>query len=76
MNFIETIKNFYSYLFLGRCRRHGRDLTEVQVNGHYASTMPVCIECHPLYRDQQITPKPLKTAAAPASPELAEVEVG
>ena len=75
MYFIEALKNLYSYLFLGRCRRHNRDLSEVQADGHYASTMPVCIECHPRYRDQVI-PKPSQTAANPTAPDFAEVEVG
>lgn len=70
--FIEALKNLYSYLFLGRCRRHDRELSEVHVPGHYASTMPVCIECHPRYRGQEI-----KAPSQPATaPEFAEVEVG
>ena len=67
MHFIEALKNLYSYLFQGRCRRHGRDLSVVQVHGHYASTMPVCIECHPRYRGQEI-----KSPSA----GYAEVELG
>ena len=73
MNFIEALKNLYSYLFQGRCRRHDRELSEVQVPGHYASTMPVCIECHPQYRGREIK---LPSPAQCAAPEFAEVEVG
>lgn len=78
MYFIEAVKNFYAYLFEGRCRRHGRDLVTVEVNGHCASTMPICVECHPQYKGlavierqaPDVTEQPLRT------PELAEVEVG
>ena len=89
MFFIESAKNFYSYLVQGNCRRHGRELTEVWADGHCASTMPVCLDCHPRYRDQVVV-KPARTKAekliavsdlaAVAShvtvPELTEVEVG
>jgi len=86
--FIEAAKNFYSYLVLGKCRRHGRELTEVWSDGHYANTMPVCLDCHPRYRDRAIV-KPARTAkklisvtdlnpvaAQTAAPEFTEVEVG
>ncbi len=73
MYFIEAIKNLHSYLFLGRCRRHDRKLSEVHVHGHYASTMPVCVECYPQYRGQEI--KAPAQNAVPAA-EFAEVEVG
>ena len=90
MFFIESAKNFYSYLVLGKCRRHGRELTEVWADDHCATTMPVCLECHPRYRNQAIL-KPARAAAAATrialsdlkaisepitSPELTEVEVG
>jgi hypothetical protein len=65
--FIEAVKNLYSYLFLGRCRRHNRELSVVQVRDHYASTMPVCIECHPHYRDCVVV-----EAAQPLAPDLRE----
>lgn len=58
MYFIEAIKNLHSYLFQGRCRRHGRKLTEVRATGHYASTMPVCLECYPQYRNQALAEPP------------------
>ncbi len=79
MNFIEALKNLYSYLFQGRCRRHDRQLSEVHVHGHYASTMPACIECHPEYRGQEIkaparTLTSTQTVASAA--DFAEVEVG
>ncbi len=84
MYFIEAAKNFYAYLFEGRCRRHGRDLVTVAVNNHCASTMPVCVECHPQYKDRVILePLPARThnrlvmePLQTATPELAEVEVG
>lgn len=76
MNFIEALKNLYSYLFQGRCRRHDRQLSEVHVQGHYASTMPVCVECHPEYRGQEIKAPVVSTQTVPATPDFAEVEVG
>ncbi|MGE5109971.1 MAG: hypothetical protein ACM3JB_03865 [Acidobacteriaceae bacterium] len=73
MNFMEALKNLYSYLFLGRCRRHDRELSEVQVRGHYASTMPICVECHPQYRGRELKDPSQSVVAAP---EFSEVEVG
>lgn len=88
MFFIESARNFYSYLVLGKCRRHGRELTEVWADGHYASTMPVCLDCHPRYRNEAVV-KPsramaqklisvsdLNTVPDSVVPELTEVEVG
>ena len=89
MYFIESAKNLYSYLVLGKCRRHGRELTEVWADGHYASTMPVCLDCHPRYRNQAVV-KSSRTRAAKlmtvsdlnvtpdhmTAPEFSEVEVG
>lgn len=51
MYLIGALKSLYSYLFQGRCHRHNRGLSVVQVNDYYASTMLVCIECDPRYRD-------------------------
>lgn len=89
MFFIESAKNLYSYLVLGKCRRHGRELTEVWADGHCASTMPVCLDCHPRCRNLTVV-KQTRTKAekliavsdlAGAAnhvtvPELTEVEVG
>lgn len=82
MYLIEAVKNLHSYLFLGRCRRHDRALTVVQADGHYASTMPVCTECHPHYR-QRSQAAQLEVAQTSGVPPLAqtaldltEVEVG
>lgn len=89
MFFIESAKNLYSYLVQGKCRRHGRELTEVWADGHCANTMPVCLDCHPRYRNLTV----VKQARTPATrliavsdftavaetetaPELTEVEVG
>ena len=83
---IEAVKNLCSYLFLGRCRKHGRDLAVVRVDGHCASTVPLCVECHPDYRGQQVEISAPATAHAPVVREtapvpaaagmLTEVEVG
>lgn len=89
MFFIESARNFYSYLVLGKCRQHNRALTEVWADGHCASTMPVCLDCHPHYRNQAVV-KPSRTAAQKlisvsdltaladhvTVPEFTEVEVG
>lgn len=89
MFFIESAKSLYSYLVLGKCRRHGRELTEVWADGHCASTMPVCLDCHPRYRNQAVV-KPSRTPAprliavsdlaavteTQSAPEFTEVEVG
>ena len=85
MEFIESVKNYYAYLVQGRCRKHGRNLITVEVEGHCASTMPVCVECHPHFKGRVVlepshtttTSSPLTLEPFPATaPELAEVEVG